>query len=258
MHREIYGITGYENSNHWCARGRQRLSQKRSTEELSENNELSEEMNILDQSEESEIMEKFEQTKNSRKPDRRAVEKPLGEWSCDDVSKDWLKIEKEERFKNIKNSGKARLIAIDECEVTGRKIHATEDWIKLMKMEDMRAVFSPICPQTDCCNPAELVCADMICEDNSQADAVCNPDTCTWSFNCESKSNFTKVAFDSKSEDFIFAFSDSDPSDEIPNPQGEIPTEGKSEKRLGVIGKFLIGISVTSLFLLFVAIAMRQ
>jgi len=123
-----------------------------------------------------------------------------------------------------------------------------------MKMEHMRAVFNPICPSPECCNPEELVCAEMICSDNSQADAICNQDTCKWQFNCDQKSNFTKISFDGTGQDFIFAVGDSEIDDGIPNPEGEVPTAGKTEtKHMGVIGKFLIGITVAFLFLFFVA-----
>jgi len=82
-----------------------------------------------------------------------------------------------------------RLLALDECESTGRKDHATDEWIKKMGMENMKQIFDPICPKPDCCVPSELVCAQMICTDNSEASASCDPKTCKWSFNCVASSS---------------------------------------------------------------------
>jgi len=131
-----------------------------------------------------------------------------------------------------------------------------------MNMDHMKEVFNPICPPLECCNPSELVCAEMICADNSQADAVCNPDTCQWSFNCDTKSNYTTVSFSSNSDSFIFAIAE--PLESLTTAESQLspstdaqPQSTQTGTSLSVISKFLIGIVVCFIVLLIIDIALK-
>jgi len=113
-----------------------------------------------------------------------------GGFSNDKVEDAWEKIDA--MFPKISPITKINIVAIIECLETGRKKHASEEWIKQEHMENMREIFEPICPDPKCCKISEIYSTAMVCSSGLVSNMSCSAD-CDWRYDCQPQGNASNV-----------------------------------------------------------------